>query len=161
MSWPCLSRNCVEVFFEQKLWAQNLQCYPNAHKELLRYWAQHPIDLLIEPIWYATDENHLIESKHEVSREWKWLTSAYWKGLTDFNGILVCLYCIPWFKGNIYKWLDNDKIVWSIHHSAVVLTLISNKTTFFGFASALLSEVATEEPGWIMWKSFPETSCKV
>ena len=47
-----------------------------------------------------------------------------------------------------------------VQHVASMLTLISNNSTCFGLASALISEVAIEEPGWVTWKPIPETSCK-
>ena len=47
-----------------------------------------------------------------------------------------------------------------VQHVASTLTLISNKSTCFAFASELISEVAIEEPGWVTWKPIPETSCK-
>jgi hypothetical protein len=40
------------------------------------------------------------------------------------------------------------------------LTLISNRSTCFGFASALISEVAIVDPGWVTWKPIPGTSYK-
>jgi len=63
--------------------------------------------------------------------------------------------------GQHEKLSDEIKIIWMlVQHVASTLTLISNKSTCFAFASELISEVAIEEPGWVTWKPIPETSCK-
>ncbi len=40
-------------------------------------------------------------------------------------------------------------------------TLISRSSTCLGFASPATSDVATDEPGWVTWKSIPSTSWTV
>lgn len=143
----------------------SLPLCPDVQERMLDHWDQCQLRLLGQPKMLMR-----IFREMDVLNTWfaiiEHLTSAYSKGLTDFKGIFVGLYWLPYMQKNIgiinvtmatqMKKINKDKT--KIFNST---TLISNISTCLGFASPSINDVATEEPGWVIWKPIPGTSCVI
>lgn len=156
----------------------NSQFYPNVQAQRPDHLGQHLLHLSTQPtninceisltnMWSMKYESDLPQHTQKV---WQ-ISEAFWLACTDFPVYETCKD-----SENIYtKHINHDwefcfsrtsvraayhytkKKEWELSQKK---TLISNKRTCFGFASPSIRDVATEEPGWVMWKPIPGTSCK-
>jgi hypothetical protein len=101
---------------------------------------------------------------------------TYWNKHEAVNGVpqhtqkvwqISKVFCLAYIdfpiKQYIKEWENIEHHKWAYltwKKRVVKLTLISNKRTCFGFASPSIKEVATDEPGWVMWNPIPGTSYK-
>lgn len=96
----------------------------------------------------------------EISMKWGVSYLSIVKGPNGSQRYFGWPILVSLFKNKNGMRKHQTEVLFNMKRRAFNRTLISNKRTCFGFASPSIREVATDEPGWVMWKPIPGTSYK-